>query len=111
MNRNVLTAELEAAHDAHQLPKPCPRCYQFDRARPGGEFQMYRCARCVAATQAAQLTLWRAQWRILNRHRKAIVEVTRGDRLDVAWLTQRMHHLEVAAKSVAALAVVDTQRA
>lgn len=70
---------------------------------------MYRCAACVDATHTAQLALWRAQWRILRRHRDAIVVVTRSDRLDVEWLTQRMQHLVVAAKGVAALQVVETQ--
>lgn len=110
MNRDTLNAELEAAHNAHPLPKPCPRCFALDRSRPGAEFQMYRCVACVDATHTAQLALWRAQWRVLRRHRDAIVVVTRSDRLDIEWLNQRMQQqLVVAAQGVAALQVVETQ--
>ncbi len=65
---------------------------------------MYRCAECLRVTRLAQLELWRAHWRILRRHRDAIVVTTRGDRLDVAWLTQRMQHLVAAAASEASAA-------
>lgn len=109
MNRDALNAELEATHNAHPLPKPCSHCFALDRSRPAAEFQMYRCAACVDATHATQLSLWRAQWRILRRHRDAVVVTSRSDRLDVEWLTQRMQHLVVAAKGVAALQVVETQ--
>lgn len=108
MNRDALNAELEAAHNAHPLASPCQRCFALDRSRSGAEFQMYRCQECVDATRAAQLALWRAQWRILRRHRDAIIVTTRSDRLDVEWLSHRMQQLVVAAKDVAALRVVDT---
>ncbi len=107
MNRDALNAELETTHVAHQLPKPCSRCFALDRSRAGAEFQMYRCQECVDATRAAQLALWRAQWRILRRHRDAIIVTTRSDRLDVEWLSHRMQQLVVAAKAAAALRVVD----
>lgn len=70
---------------------------------------MCRCAPCINATHATQLALWRAQWRILRRHRDAVVVTNRSDRLDVEWLNQRMQHLVMAAKGVAALQVVETQ--
>lgn len=81
----------------------------LDGSRSGAEFQMYRCADCIVRTQVAQLALWRAQWRILRRHRDAIIVTTRSDRLDVEWLSQRMLHLVAAAQGLAASCVVDTQ--